>query len=207
MRKLLIGLTIILAAAVGDALMPAAADAQHGSFGGFHGHSVRAGSAMVGGGGQSQPFVRAPSVPHPPSVVRPPLRPSGPFGIGSAPVVYAPPVVYYDESPVYYLPSTYYDPGAAGLAVAVEPLPPPVQYPTGRYEMRGNGTTIPYVWVWVPEPPAAPPEAARPASLRSIPAPKIISIPAAAEVSTPSDPTAPKIINIPAPDAPTAKKR
>ena len=32
-----------------------------------------------------------------------------------------------------------------------------VQYPTGRYELRGDGITIAYRWVWVPNPPSTPP--------------------------------------------------
>ena len=36
-------------------------------------------------------------------------------------------------------------------------MPRVVEYSTGRYELRGNGTTTPYVWVWIPNPPPAPP--------------------------------------------------
>jgi hypothetical protein len=34
-----------------------------------------------------------------------------------------------------------------------------VQYPTGRYELRGDGASVPYSWVWIPAQPmvAAPP--------------------------------------------------
>jgi Domain of unknown function (DUF4124) len=32
-----------------------------------------------------------------------------------------------------------------------------VEFPTGRYELRGDGVTSPYQWVWIPNPPSAPP--------------------------------------------------
>jgi hypothetical protein len=34
-----------------------------------------------------------------------------------------------------------------------------VEYPTGRYELRGDGVAVPHVWVWVPKPPPGPPDA------------------------------------------------
>jgi len=37
-----------------------------------------------------------------------------------------------------------------------------VEYPGGRYELRGDGVTIPYNWVWIPNPPAGPPTPAPP---------------------------------------------
>jgi len=47
------------------------------------------------------------------------------------------------------------------VVIALAPPPPPVpsviEYPTGRFEMRGDGITSPYQWVWIPNPPAAPP--------------------------------------------------
>src|SRR5437867_2419595 len=47
-----------------------------------------------------------------------------------------------------------------------QPAPPPmpsvVQYPHGRYELRGDGTTVPYTWVWIPNPPPPPPPAGAP---------------------------------------------
>ena len=38
-------------------------------------------------------------------------------------------------------------------------VPNVVEHPTGRYELRGDGTTTPYTWVWIPNPPAGPPDA------------------------------------------------
>src|SRR5262245_59025954 len=34
--------------------------------------------------------------------------------------------------------------------------------PRGRYELRGDGVTTPYVWAWIPNPPPPPPPAAPP---------------------------------------------
>ena len=94
----------------------------------------------------------------------------------AAAFVYAPPLVYgsalpYDASP--YEPPTYYAPpmsyappvsyppnagGAVSLAPSpVPPIPDVVEFPTGRYELRGDGMTAPYTWVWIPNPPTAPP--------------------------------------------------
>jgi hypothetical protein len=38
-------------------------------------------------------------------------------------------------------------------------MPRIVEFPNGRYELRGDGVSSPYTWVWVPNPPMAPPEA------------------------------------------------
>lgn len=90
-----------------------------------------------------------------------------PFGGGF--IVFAPPLWYgsdlsYDPGPAYapaYGPAVY-GPGVGG-AVALAPSPPPtpsvIQYPSGRWELRGDGLTIPYRWVWIPNPPTAPPSA------------------------------------------------
>ncbi len=82
-------------------------------------------------------------------------------------VVVAPPVIVYSSPPVFYAPPAYYAPPAVAYSPAVysQPPPPPprprvVEYPTGRYELRGDGVTTPYMWVWIPNPP--PPPAAPP---------------------------------------------
>lgn len=47
--------------------------------------------------------------------------------------------------------------------VYTSPPPPPpslptvVQYPHGRYELRGDGVITAYHWVWIPNPPPPPP--------------------------------------------------
>jgi hypothetical protein len=60
------------------------------------------------------------------------------------PVVVAPPVSAMAVPPVVAAPPA-------------PPMPTVVQYPHGRYELRGDGVTTPYVWVWIPNPPSAPP--------------------------------------------------
>ena len=70
-------------------------------------------------------------------------------------------------SPVTYVAPTVYVSlpiaAAAPAPVAVPPAPPStpnvVEYATGRYELRGDGTSAPYAWVWIPNPPLAPPQA------------------------------------------------
>ena len=91
---------------------------------------------------------------------------------GAAPVIYyAPPVAYgapiYDAPPVYDEPPIAYSPPASGaISLAPSPgasTPNVVQYATGRYELRGDGMTMPYTWVWIPNPPPAPPDVSEPA--------------------------------------------
>ena len=74
--------------------------------------------------------------------------------IVAPPVVYAPPPVY--AAPPVYAPPTSYP----------APVPTVVEFPGGRYELRGDGVHSPHAWVWIPNPPAAappPPPAAPPA--------------------------------------------
>jgi hypothetical protein len=40
-----------------------------------------------------------------------------------------------------------------------QPMPNVVEFPNGRYELRGDGMTTPYTWVWIPNPPPPPPSA------------------------------------------------
>lgn len=94
---------------------------------------------------------------------------SGSVFVGSGPVIYSP--GYVDSGPVYADPPLYATPAyAPTTSVAVAPAPPPppsptvVEHETGRYELRGDGLSVPHTWVWVPNPPAAPPEVAAPAS-------------------------------------------
>lgn len=76
------------------------------------------------------------------------------------------PAAYYPQpySPPAYSPGSYY---VSYPAAYVSPAPAPravwtgpsvVQYAHGRYELRGDGVSAPYVWVWIPN--AAPAEAA-----------------------------------------------
>lgn len=70
---------------------------------------------------------------------------------------------YYVERPVYYAAPAYAYPSP----IVVQPAPPTyptvVQYPHGRYELRGDGIQTPYQWVWIPNPPPPPAPAAPPA--------------------------------------------
>jgi hypothetical protein len=110
-----------------------------------------------------------------------------PFGGGF--IVLAPPLWYgsdlsYDPAPAY-APAPAYGPavdgpgvgGALALAPSSPPIPGVIQYPTGRWELRGDGLTIPYRWVWIPHPPPAPPSAPPPGAEPAAPAPPASSRP------------------------------
>ncbi len=76
------------------------------------------------------------------------------------------PAYYYPTYPTYpvVVERSYYQ-----TAYVQTPAPAPaprysnvVWYPHGRYELRGDGVTTAYQWVWIPNPPpppAAPPPA------------------------------------------------
>ena len=170
MRSGPIGVSVFLVLAASVALTPTAALA-----GGSHGRP--AGSRVAAGG---RPFMSHPSVPHHSMVhrsgphhafgrgfvTRPGFSPFVPFPlVASAVIVYAAPAVYtpttYSDPPVLYVPepAVYGSPPGGTVSVAPAPLPMPtvVQFPTGRYELRGDGMTTPYTWVWIPNPPTAPP--------------------------------------------------
>jgi hypothetical protein len=118
----------------------------------------------------SAPFFRHHVGPHP--FARHRFVPLGVIG-GSAiafssTTVYSPPIGYAAPSP--YTTGAYadngwgnYDSPAVYTAPAVGAAPAPmanvIQYSTGRYELRGDGLAIPYTWVWIPNPPPAPPSA------------------------------------------------
>ena len=86
----------------------------------------------------------------PPPVVYspPPVYAAAPYG-GPPPVTYAPPA-----APAYSPPPA---PAHAPPSHDVEPLRRDVIFPSGRYVLRGDGTSTPYTWVWIPNPPSAPP--------------------------------------------------
>ncbi len=108
-----------------------------------------------------------------------------PFFYG-APAYAAPPVASdppaVPSPPVVYTPSPVYTAPVSTASVAPSPPPPPmpsvVEYPTGRYELRGDGLTTAYTWVWIPNPPAAPPSG--PPGDAPAPAPAPAGPPAAA---------------------------
>jgi len=78
-----------------------------------------------------------------------------PFVAAAPPVIVAPPpTVLFTPPPVVYVQPP--------RVVTVMPPPPPpmpsvIEYPNGRYELRGDGITTPYTWVWIPKPPPPPP--------------------------------------------------
>jgi len=98
-------------------------------------------------------------------------RPAGGYligGYGAAPFYYGSsvgdPVLYdasaYAPAPVYAAPPVYVPvvvPVASSALPAAPPRPGVIEFPEGRYELRGDGVNTPYTWVWIPNPPAAPP--------------------------------------------------
>ena len=91
------------------------------------------------------------------------------------PPVYAYPPAVVVQQPVYAAPAyaapayALPPPAYASRTVALQPPPAShpntVQYPHGRYELRGDGVRTAYQWVWIPNaPPPPPPPAAPPLS-------------------------------------------
>jgi hypothetical protein len=163
MKKLALVLTLLLVLAAGLACAPRLA------VGGGHPHRGFHGGAVFGGRPAHHHFFH-----HRPfffgSVF---VGPIVPFGVvAAAPViVYSPPAVVYTPPPVVYAP-----PPVAYSSPPPAPAPPPmptvIQYPHGRYELRGDGVTTAYTWVWIPNPPPPPPPpATSPAEPQSAPAP------------------------------------
>jgi len=76
-----------------------------------------------------------------------------------APVYQAPAAAYYPPPPAYSAPPAYAHRAYAETASA---QPRVIQYPHGRYVLRGDGAVTAYHWVWIPNPPIPPPPAAPP---------------------------------------------
>src|SRR5437588_276503 len=87
--------------------------------------------------------------PPPGAFPRPPpaYRPPPPF---------RPPPAYAAPSPPAYAPP---------LSQDVQPIQREVVFPTGRYVLRCDGMNVPYTWVWIPNPPTAPPGGAPSSSI------------------------------------------
>ncbi len=172
MKKLPLVLTLSLALAAELTFAPRLAVA-----GGHHHRGFRGGAVFVGPVFVS-PFVARPFFPHPFFFPRPFfgsvfVPPFVPFGVvAAAPVVvYSSPAVFYTPPPIVYAPPpvAYFSPPPAP---SPPPMPTVIQYPHGRYELRGDGVTTAYTWVWIPNPfPPPPPPAAPPAEPQSVPAP------------------------------------
>jgi hypothetical protein len=60
----------------------------------------------------------------------------------------------YDYYPYVYSPPVVVEPPPP--AVAQEPIQREVVYPTGKYELHGDGINYPWQWVWIPAPPPPP---------------------------------------------------
>ena len=67
----------------------------------------------------------------------------------------------YAPAPVYAAPPVYV-PFVSHAVPAAPARPSVIEFPEGRYELRGDGMAIPYNWVWIPNPPVAPPAVTSP---------------------------------------------
>ena len=96
-------------------------------------------------------------------------------------VVVAPPPAYYAPAPAYSAPPPAYSAPTAYVRqtyTAPAPAQPRViQYPGGRYELRGDGIATAYEWVWIPNPTNLPSPPGAP-SAYSAPAPTYSAPPA-----------------------------
>ena len=176
-------LALSLAAMVAGLLVPAAVVADPGGQGGPRQHGgphQQGGRHFVMGPGPGHvlpPHVSPPRHFHRPFVHRFPY--ASPYFYGTG--YYAPPAFYgsspgydygsssgYDPPIAYAPPPPYAPPPAYGspppvpfstTTLGVAPTRPGViEFPTGRYELRGDGVSTPHVWVWVPNPPESAPE-------------------------------------------------
>ena len=100
--------------------------------------------------GHSAPFMSAPGLIGTPSLVV--TSPVAPDVVQGTTILYAP----------LYAPSGV--PGAGPSFAASAPLPTLVEHPSGWYQLRGDGVTSPYGWVWIPKSPAPPPPSVEPAA-------------------------------------------
>jgi len=64
---------------------------------------------------------------------------------------------YYPSQAAYDPPPAYAPPEVQAIPPVSPPMPDVVEYSTGRYQLRGDGTTTAYTWVWIPNPPLEPP--------------------------------------------------
>src|SRR5262245_22441998 len=90
---------------------------------------------------------------YPTALYAPPVD-TAPTVVNVAPVI--------NVSPMVYVAAPSPAPGPVPVAAAAPVAafqPSVVEYPTGRYELRGDGVGTAYTWVWIPNPPAAPPAA------------------------------------------------
>jgi len=88
------------------------------------------------------------------------IGPSYPVIVGSGPVLAVNPPSGYDQPIV--------------VTDGSPSIPAVIEYPTGWYQLRGDGVSTPYVWVWVPKPPPAPVQP--PAMVPPVPPPPVGSL-------------------------------
>lgn len=113
--------------------------------------------------GYGWPYFYGSALSSDPAAYRAPVAYSpAPAPASAAPAVYS--VNIYNPAPAAAQPATQpavYEPLSA---VPIPSTPPPapqgvVEYEGGRYELRGDGMTTAYRWVWIPNPPPGPPGA------------------------------------------------
>jgi len=79
------------------------------------------------------------------------------LGALAQPIYAAPPPVVYTAPPPVYAPAPAY----SATYDAPAPRPPAINrevvYAHGRHVLLGDGVTVAYRWVWVPNPPAGSP--------------------------------------------------
>jgi len=149
---------------------------QVGGFGHHGGFNMKVGDGNPGGGqGFGNGGAHFPTRPFPGN---PPFKHQRPFWPYRNPnVVYLAPPYFvtstytssaYDSDPGYaYAPGPAYSAyPSTNISMSVPPPPPTppapsaIDYPQGRYELRGDGYWTPYSWEWVskvPPPPPGPP--------------------------------------------------
>ena len=87
---------------------------------------------------------------------------ANPYPVAAAPST-APAVLsvnVYNPTPMPTAPvaPAIYEPAPVSLGSMAPPSSQGVvEYPGGRYELRGDGMTMAYRWVWIPNPPSGPP--------------------------------------------------
>lgn len=147
----------------------------------FAGIVAMVGLGIISGPGSARggvaPHVRPFVTPSAPPFVRPgrqEIRHHSPFEhrffrVLPTTVIVTSPVVSYPSA--FDAPSSYESPAAVdppardayappppfALGPPTPPTPSVIEYPTGRYELRGDGEASPYTWVWIPKPPPPPP--------------------------------------------------
>lgn len=99
-----------------------------------------------------------------PAYGAPVAYPSAPAPASAAPTVYtvniynpAPPAAPPVVQPPVVQPAVYEPPPVSTGSGAPASPQGVVEYEGGRYELRGDGMTIAYKWVWIPNPPPGPP--------------------------------------------------